>query len=298
MSNTEACKFDALFFMIDELDEFICEVVFGREIRFAACILPEEEKRKKEKYEYCLHLHQNGDQSIMDFTFMKRPIYYDTETTGIKAEKDRIIELAAYDPIDDRFFCEFINPGFPIPKEATAIHNISDEMVANAGTFEEVGKAFAEFCPEGTVLIAHNNDGFDKYFIEAEYERSGLPLPPWEYIDSLKWARRYRPDLPRHALQHLREVYGIEANNAHRALDDVMVLYQVFSQMIDDLSIETVQKLLNESKGMNRMPFGKHQGKPLSEVPKSYISWLAESGAFDKPQNKELKESLELLGVL
>jgi len=229
---------------------------------------------------------------------MKRPIYFDTETTGISSEKDRIIELAAYDPVENRSFCEFIHPGFPIPLQATEIHHISDEMVANAPGFEVIGKSFTEFCPENTVLIAHNNESFDKLFIQAEYTRSGLSLPNWEYLDTLKWARRYRPDLPRHSLQHLREVYGIEANNAHRALDDVMVLYQVFSRMIDDLSIETIIKLLSESKEMDRMPFGKHQGKPLKDVPKNYVSWLASSGAFDKPQNKELKESFEKLGVL
>jgi len=229
---------------------------------------------------------------------MKRPIYYDTETTGINSEKDRIIELAAYDPIQERSFCEFIHPGFPIPPESSAIHHITDDMVADAGKFEEVGKAFADFCPENTVLIAHNNDSFDKLFIEAEYNRNDLSLPNWEYVDSLKWSRRYRSDLPRHSLQHLREVYGIEANNAHRALDDVMVLYRVFSRMIDDLSIEQVITLLSQTKTLDRMPFGKHQGKALSKVPKNYVAWLADSGAFAKPQNKELKESFEKLGVL
>lgn len=229
---------------------------------------------------------------------MKRPIYYDTETTGINAQRDRIIELGAYDPIEKRSFCEFIKPGIPIPKEATAVHHITDEMVKEAGSFEDVGKAFAEFCPENTVLIAHNNDGFDKHFIEAEYERNGLVLPEWEYLDTLKWARRYRPDLPRHSLQHLREAYGITANNAHRALDDVMVLYDVFSRMIDDLSIEKVMELLAVSKNVDRMPFGKHQGKSLAKVPKNYVSWLKDSGAFDKPQNKELKESFEKIGAI
>lgn len=229
---------------------------------------------------------------------MKRPIYYDTETTGTRFDKDRIIELAAYDPIEDRSFCEFINPQIPIPPEATAIHNISNEMVASALTFKEVGQAFAEFCPPNTVLIAHNNESFDKLFIEAEFKRSDLALPNWIYLDSLKWSRRYRPDLPRHSLQHLREVYGVPANNAHRALDDVMVLYQIFSQMIDDLPIETVLHLLSVQKSLDRMPFGKHQGKPLKDIPKHYVAWLADSGAFDKPQNKELKESFEKLGVL
>lgn len=228
----------------------------------------------------------------------KRPIYYDTETTGIDAQKERIVEIAAYDPIEKRTFCELINPKMPIPPEATAVHHITDEMVKDAPGFEEVGKQLSAFCPENSVLIAHNNDAFDKFFIEAEYARHSLEMPSWEYLDSLKWARRYRPDLPRHSLQHLREAYGIAANNAHRALDDVIILYEVFSRMIDDLSIETCLELLTTPRTLDRMPFGKHQGKPLGKVPKSYITWLAGSGAFDKPQNQELKAAFEKIGAL
>jgi DNA polymerase-3 subunit epsilon len=46
------------------------------------------------------------------------------------------------------------------------------------------------------------------------------------------------------------------------------------------------------------MPFGKHQGKALSEIPKDYVAWLAKSGAFDKQENQELKENFEKLGLL
>jgi DNA polymerase-3 subunit epsilon len=228
----------------------------------------------------------------------KRPIDYDTETTGVRSDKDRIIELAAFDPERNLSFVQFINPQMPIPPESTAITNITDAMVADAPTFEVVGKQFFDFCGEDVILIAHNNDRFDKLFLECEAARSGLVLPSWNYVDSLKWARKYRPNLPSHSLQNLREVFGITANQAHRALDDVMVLYQIFSTMTDDLHIETVFSLLSESKDMNRMPFGKYQGKPFSEVPKSYLRWLRENGAFDKAENKELKESLEKLGLL
>ena len=41
------------------------------------------------------------------------------------------------------------------------------------------------------------------------------------------------------------------------------------------------------------MPFGKHAGKSLLEVPKDYIAWLAKSGAFDKKENAELKAAIE-----
>ena len=117
-------------------------------------------------------------------------------------------------------------------------------------------------------------------------------------MDSLKWARKYRPDLPRHSLQFLREIYKIAENKAHRALDDVIVLHQVFTCMTDDLDIETIIKLLNKPRELHHMPFGKHQGSPLKDLPKSYIQWLAGSGAFDKPENSQLRECLEKLQLL
>jgi len=229
----------------------------------------------------------------------KRPIYYDTETTGLKPATDRIIEIAAFDPEQDRSFCEFINPEMAIPQESTNIHGITDEMVKESGTFKEVGQAFADFCEGDIVLIAHNNDNFDKHFLAAEAKRAELDFPDWVMLDSLKWARKYRPDLPRHTLQFLREMYGIEANQAHRALDDVKVLHAVFSAMIDDLDIETVLNLLTAEGGaITKMPFGKHQGKPLNQVPKNYVSWLLDQGAFDKPENLDLKSAFEKAGVI
>ncbi len=224
-----------------------------------------------------------------------KAIYYDTETTGIKAEKDRIIEIAAYDPLLDRTFQSFVQPGIPIPPDATAIHGITDEMVAESPSFGEVAKKFCDFCQGSVVLIAHNNDGFDKHFLAHEFQRATLEMPSWPMIDSLKWARKYRPDLPRHHLQFLRQTYGIKENQAHRALDDVMVLYQIFSVMIDDLPLEKVLELLNTTQQIQHMPFGKHQGKPLKEIPAEYIAWLKDQGALDKPENAALKAALEKL---
>lgn len=227
-----------------------------------------------------------------------RAIFYDTETTGIKAERDRVIEIAAYDPVKNATFEKFVNPGCPIPPEATAIHHITDEMVAKAPSFGEITEEFINFCDGDVVLIAHNNDGFDYHFLKAEFGRCGKTMPPWKFLDSLKWARRYRRDLPRHTLQFLREIYGITANNAHRALDDVVVLHQIFNYMTDDLTIENIFALLNSPRELQHMPFGKHQGMPLKSLPKDYVKWLAGNGAFDKPENNELKQSLEKLGLL
>ena len=228
----------------------------------------------------------------------KRPIYYDTETTGIKVDKDRIIELAAYDPYLDKTFSELINPGIPIPPGATAIHNITDDMVKGAKSFKEVGEAFTAFCEGDVVLIAHNNDSFDQPFLKNEYDRNEIKLPDCKYLDSLKWSRKYRPDLPKHSLQYLRECYGFAANQAHRALDDVVILHNVFSLMLGDLDMDTALELLNVKQKLLHMPFGKHRGKPLKDVPKNYVSWLKDSGAFDKPDNEELKTRFKELDLL
>ncbi len=228
----------------------------------------------------------------------KSAIFYDTETTGVKSGEDRIIEIGAYDPANERKFSTLIHPKRPIPKEATAVHHITDAMVQDAPSFAEAGQQFAAFCGPDAVLVAHNNDAFDRLFLEAEFTRNGLELPSWNYVDSLKWARKYRPDLPRHSLQHLREYFGIPANQAHRALDDSMILYRVVLELVDDLDWTTILKLATEKRLLRQMPFGKHKGQPLKDVPTNYIQWLHENGALDKANNKELKESLIAIGKL
>lgn len=228
----------------------------------------------------------------------RRPIFYDTETTGVRPDRDRIIEIAAYDPTREKTFEMLVKPDIPIPPDASAIHGINDSMVANSLSFKEVGAQFAEFCGEDSILIAHNNDTFDMLLLRNEGARHEITWPAWSFVDSLKWARRYRPDLPRHTLQFLREMYGITANNAHRALDDVIVLHQLFVAMTDDLEIDEVFSILNRPRDLQHMPFGKHQGVPLKNLPKDYLRWLISSGAFEKPENADLKRSLQKIGLL
>lgn len=227
----------------------------------------------------------------------KRLVFFDTETTGVKIEKDKIIEIAAFDATTKETFSSLIHPQCPIPKEATAIHNITDEMVANAPSFGEVAKDFVQFCKDDAVLVAHNNDGFDKPFLASEFLRAGVELPKWSYLDTLKWARKYRYDLPRHSLQFLRETYKITANQAHRALDDVLILAEVFGRMTQDLTSDEIVELMDSTHSM-RMPFGKYQGRSLKEVPKHYVGWLEKNGVFEKAENQDLKKGFIEQGLL
>lgn len=183
-----------------------------------------------------------------------RPIFFDTETTGNRPKLDRIVEIAALDPLRGKTFEAFVNPGIPIPPVASNIHGITDSMVANAKSFKEVGQKFIDFCDGDVVIIAHNLDNFDYPFIHAECTRNSLIIPEsWQYFDTLKWARTYRKDLPRHSLQFLRAIYEIEENNAHRALDDTKILYEVYKAMVDDLPCDEVLRLYSKRNGQPKI---------------------------------------------
>ena len=176
-----------------------------------------------------------------------RAIIYDTETTGTNPYGDRIIELAAYDVERKTSFETLINPKMPIPPESTQISKITDAMVKDARCFDEVIDEFCSFCEGEVMLVAHNNDAFDLLFLQQEFGRNKRTLPDhWLFFDTLKWARRYRNDLPRHSLQFLRQSYNIPPNQAHRALNDVMVLYEVYKHLVDDLTCEQMLDLLSK----------------------------------------------------
>ena len=75
-------------------------------------------------------------------------------------------------------------------------------------------------------------------------------------------------------------------------------MHKVFSELIDDLDLETILELMSEKEALHSMPFGKHKGKALKDVPTGYIRWLDENGALNKPDNTELKLGFEKLGLL
>lgn len=228
-----------------------------------------------------------------------QPIYFDTETTGTSIERDRIVEIGAYNPVTKESFSQLIYPEMLNPPESVAVNKITNEMLQGAPPLKDVAPKFITFCSDRAILIAHNCYSFDKPILENEFKRVGVEIPKqWQFLDTLKWARKYRSDLPKHSLQYLRDVYGVKENQAHRALDDVLTLFEVFSKMIDDLPYEKIMELLEVSPKMSVMPFGKYKGTPLKDLSKDYVSWMAKNGILDKSENKELKENLIKLQLL
>ena len=111
---------------------------------------------------------------------LERPLaVIDLETTGIDPKCDRIIEvsvlkLAPGGEPDHR--TRRVNPGVPIPPEATAVHGITDDDVADMPTFRAIAPGLARYL-DGCDLAGFNVLGFDLRLLVAEYNRVGMTFP-------------------------------------------------------------------------------------------------------------------------
>jgi DNA polymerase-3 subunit epsilon len=166
-----------------------------------------------------------------------REIVFDTETTGLDARADRVIEIGGVELVNrfptGRTFHEFINPqGRPVHPEALAIHGISDAQLVGKPTFIEVVDRFLEFI-DGATLVAHNAT-FDIAFVNAELDRVGqVAVTAERVVDTLAIAKRKHPMGP-NSLDALCRRYGID--NSHRtkhgALLDSELLAEVYIELI------------------------------------------------------------------
>lgn len=158
---------------------------------------------------------------MIQLTPQTRIIALDLETTGLSILRHRIVELGAVSWQMGTVTGEFqalVNPGCAIPARVTAIHHITDNMVADSPLIEELLPAFLEFCC-GDYLLAHNAR-FDTGFLQAECERQGLTWRDIPIIDSRDLARAVLPELPNYRLESLKYALGIGQGVRHRALAD------------------------------------------------------------------------------
>nr|WP_330387238.1 exonuclease domain-containing protein [[Clostridium] polysaccharolyticum] len=152
-------------------------------------------------------------------------VVFDLETTGVSVYKDDIIEISAVkvqngSVIDT--FSTLVNPLRPIPKEATMVNGITDEMVADAPVLQEVLREFLAFIGN-SVLVGHNIQSFDMNFIyDASMKLYNIPIEN-DFIDTLHMARKCLPKLSHHKLVDIAEYFGISSEGAHRALNDCIM---------------------------------------------------------------------------
>ena len=157
----------------------------------------------------------------------------DLETTGISYVTEKITEVGIIKykngEIIDEFEC-FVNPEKPIPEKVVEITHITDDMVKDAETIDKVIPKIIDFIGD-SVLVAHNAD-FDIGYLKYNFEKYGYTLEN-TYIDTLRLAKAIFPDLKKYKLGIIADSLKIKVDVAHRALDDVKTLVEVFKVMIE-----------------------------------------------------------------
>jgi DNA polymerase-3 subunit epsilon len=177
---------------------------------------------------------------------LSRGVVVDTETTGTIAGKDAIIELGMvlfeYDPetgvvytvLDS--FDQLEDPGFPIPAEATAVHGITDDMVAG----KQIDDASVERFLDGVTLVIAHNAKFDRVFMEKR-----LPI-----FESLPWGCSFaqvdwsNEGIGSAKLEYIAYQYGF-FYDAHRADVDCFALLEVLQQKLPKSGELVLKSILN-----------------------------------------------------
>ena len=160
-------------------------------------------------------------------------VAFDLETTGTMAGVDKIVEIGAiryrgFQP--EAVYSTLVNPRCLIPKEATAINGINDDMLVDKPFIENLIEPFSDFCGH-LPLVAHNAP-FDTQFLKADIIKYEIPGPRGLILDTLPIARKIFPGLVNYKLGTLVEYLKISSGQFHRAQEDASYCGQIFIEMI------------------------------------------------------------------
>ncbi len=160
-------------------------------------------------------------------------VIFDLETTGVSCRSDRIIEISAIKVQNGKIqdeFSELVNPECEIPYWASQVNGITDDMVEDARTFDEVLPDFLNFVGD-SILVGHNIHSFDMKFLYRECEDMYGETLGNDYVDTLYLARRCLPQLSHHKLTDLADFFAISTAGAHRALKDCRMNQEIFERL-------------------------------------------------------------------
>lgn len=177
-------------------------------------------------------------------------VILDTETTGLSADKDRIVEIACIELSNHiptkNIFHTFINPEIKVSADAFNVHGYSDEFLSNKPKFKEIVKNFLDFIKDKKLVI-HNAD-FDLGFLNNELKRLNVkPILKSDVVDTLQIARSKFPGVG-NSLDALCKRYkiNVEAREKHSALVDCHLLSKVYIELIDKKELTLDLELSNK----------------------------------------------------
>lgn len=229
---------------------------------------------------------------------LQRPIiFFDLETTGTNVTRDRIVEISiikVYPDGREEERTRRINPEMPIPAEATAIHHITDEDVANEPTFRQLSKSLAEMFADSDIA-GFNSNRFDIPLLMEEFNRVGivLDLSRARFVDV---QTIYHKLEPRNLTAAYRYYCGKNLEDAHSASADTRATLEVLKAQLDrypnDLvndvkalsefsshsrNVDFAGRLIYNEAGQELINFGKYKGQVAEDVLRrdpGYYSWI------------------------
>lgn len=203
-----------------------------------------------------------------------RMIVLDFETTGLQPGY-RPVEIAwlEFDSIYkvSQSVTSLIDPQIPIEPGAQKVHGISSEMLAGMPTLEEFlqGEHADKFADEHVLVVAHNA-AFDLPMF-APFCKKATSLC------TMRLAQALYPTAENHKLQTLASMFAVEVEPTHRAMADVGACFELLRTIAkkEDKSIDELLVVASYTSPESLMPFGKHKGKMIKDLPSDYVAWLS-----------------------
>lgn len=243
---------------------------------------------------------------------LKRPIvFFDLETTGVDAAKDRIVEISMVKVMpngDQEVKTRRVNPERHIPAESTAIHGITDEDVKDCPPFKSIAKSLASYI-EGCDLGGFNSNKFDIPVLVEEFLRAGvdIDLKKRKFVD----VQNIFHKMEQRTLSAAYKFYcDKDLENAHSAEADILATYEVLKAQLDRYPVlendidflakfsergqtaDYAGRIVYDANGNEIFAFGKHKGESVAEVFRtepSYYQWMM-NGDFPEYTKKVITE--------
>ena len=240
----------------------------------------------------------------MELKLQNPLIFFDLETTGVNASKDRIVEISYIKLMPNGTEVEKtlrINPEMHIPEEATAVHGITDADVADKPRFKDIAKELARVF-EGCDIAGFNSNRFDVPLLAEEFLRADVDVD---------FSRRRFVDvqtifhkMEQRTLSAAYKFYcGKDLDDAHSANADTRATYEVLKAQLDkypslqndidflskfsthNRNVDLAGRIVYNDNNVEVFNFGKYKGIPVEEVLKTdsgYFGWILNG---DFPQN-------------
>lgn len=233
----------------------------------------------------------------MELNLTKPIIFFDLETTGTNITADRIVEITVLKvnpgESNPKPYTRRVNPGIAIPPEATAIHHITNEDVANEPTFDKIAESVAKYF-EGCDIAGFNSTRFDVPMLDEEFQRAGVnfDFSKARFIDV---QNIFHKKEQRTLVAAYRFYCNKDLEQAHSSDADTLATYEVLKAQLDkypDLennidsladfsamnrNVDFMGRLVYDDAGREIINFGKHKGHAAEDVLRrepGYYDWV------------------------